>query len=654
MIWKIKKIGNGKTTDFAVSELIYYLKKMNSEIQIEEKVEDDGEGLSIGCSNTFDEILPVVEDKTLDDAIYINVKDGKGIITGTNTRSVLIAVYRYLKELGCKFIRPGRDNEVIPKINPLEATVYVSEKASYRHRGVCIEGASSYEHIADIIDWLPKISMNGYYIQFIKPYGFFQIWYNHKGNPYMKPEEKSSEELDKIVNSLEDEIQQRGLIYYRVGHTWNSESIGMETTYWNKADEPDEKIKKYLAEINGERNWHGGQPIGTNLCYSNPEVRELMTDYAVDYCRKNPHVSHIVFWLADGFSNYCECSECKKSRLADLYVKLLNRLDEKLTEANIDTKVVFSIQYNWPQTEKIKNRDRFVMMIYPIYKNYAQPFPSEIDENTLPEIPVYEDNAIVPRYFKTVEDYIALWRKWKEFFDGDTIVYDYQLIWLLYHDPGFMYVSEIVYENMKNLEVVGINGMSSCQVQRLFFPTAFPMVVMAETLWNRNVDYNELKQKYFTEAFGNDGAELYGLLERAGQPEITKLEPSVDATAWQETVGKETIESIKKSKEAAEKIKILIEKNLKKSEHNSVVLQSWKYLSFYPTYAELYLDMLKASYGEGNVEKTRDCYAKLVDYVNKSESELHRVFDGFMFQQRLNYFFKSMKAPNFMTDLDEM
>ena len=101
--------------------------------------------------------IPAVENAELDDAIAINIQNGNGYITGSNPRSVLIAVYRFLREVGCSFVRPGLDGDIIPKKNALEDSVCVAEAASYRHRCICIEGAPNYEHISDLIDWLPKM-----------------------------------------------------------------------------------------------------------------------------------------------------------------------------------------------------------------------------------------------------------------------------------------------------------------------------------------------------------------------------------------------------------------------------------------------------------------------------------------------------------------
>ena len=112
----IKKIGENKAIDFAADELKYYLEKMDTSLNIQIVSQTDKDCICVGMCECFDSLLPKVEDKSIDDAIHIDVTGKKGVITGTNPHSVLIAVYRYLKELGVAFIRPGRDNEVIPKI----------------------------------------------------------------------------------------------------------------------------------------------------------------------------------------------------------------------------------------------------------------------------------------------------------------------------------------------------------------------------------------------------------------------------------------------------------------------------------------------------------------------------------------------------------
>ncbi|MBZ4284176.1 DUF4838 domain-containing protein, partial [Streptococcus pneumoniae] len=81
------------------------------------------------------------------------------------------------------------------------------------HRGVCIEGADSFENILDFIDWLPKIGMNSFFIQFENPYSFLKRWYEHEFNPYLNKEQFSNELVQELSDRLDKELQKRGLIH---------------------------------------------------------------------------------------------------------------------------------------------------------------------------------------------------------------------------------------------------------------------------------------------------------------------------------------------------------------------------------------------------------------------------------------------------------
>lgn len=656
MIWKINTLGTDRTTLLAANELAHYLVKMDASIEVcmvDEPVQSNSNCISVGCSALFEQLLPSVNDKALDDAIYINVKNAAGIITGTNPRSVLIAVYRYLKELGCAFIRPGKDNEIIPACNPADRPVLVSEAASYRYREVCIEGAVSYEHVSDMIDWIPKVAMNGYYTQFVKPYGFFRVWYGHEANPYMPDESKTDEELAEIVAKLEVEIAERSLIYSAVGHSWSCECLGVDGSYWKKEAPPSEEIRKYLAMCNGERNWYGEVPVNTNLCYSNPDVQELMTDYMVKYAQEHPAVTNLVFWLADDEGNYCQCEECKKGTFVDFYVQMINLLDKKLTDLGMDTKIVFLLTHNIPAFEKINNKDRVIMMLAPIFRDFSEVYPETVGDEYNIDLPVFteSDSAIFAEFFKPMKNNIALLKKWQNEFNGDIEVYDYLLIWFHFMDPGYMFCAETIAKDIKNLQASGINGISSCQGQRVFFPTGLPMVTMAETLWNRNAEFEKIRDDYLTSAFGKDGKKLGTLLEAIGKPEITRIMTSAEALDWNKTKGDETIELIKQSYDPINELEALIQQNVNDTSHPSAVMQSWKYLEFYPKYARLYMDVWIASFGEANIEKTRQVAVKLVEYVNRNEKFLHRVLDGCLFRRRIYYFFNTHRLPGVVLDV---
>ena len=84
----------------------------------------------------------------------------------------------------------------------------------------------------------------------------------------------------------------------------------------------------FIALIDGKRALCHGVPLNTNLCYSNPVVRDTVTNKLVAYAAAHSELTAVHFWLADGFNNHCECQNCQKARPADFYVDMLNELDE--------------------------------------------------------------------------------------------------------------------------------------------------------------------------------------------------------------------------------------------------------------------------------------------------------------------------------------
>jgi len=180
--WCRAILGGGAPVRLAAEELYAYFGKMDPDACIAVLSgltydPDRPDTLWVGEDDAFASLLPPVPDRALDDGIYLSVKGGCGVVTGTNGRSVLIAAYRLLRENGCAFLTPDKDGERIPEKPLCEISAQVCEAASSRHRGVCIEGAVSYDHVLNNIRFLPKIGMNAYFFQFFTPVTFFARWY---------------------------------------------------------------------------------------------------------------------------------------------------------------------------------------------------------------------------------------------------------------------------------------------------------------------------------------------------------------------------------------------------------------------------------------------------------------------------------------------
>lgn len=622
---RLGQLGNDPTVAFAVQELVRSLKQMDSALLTEVLRADEastgiGNIIWVGLDKSFAHSIPEVEDPELDDAISIAVTDAGGYITGSNNRSVLIAVYRFLKALGCEWVRPGKEGERIPTKEIKDLCVHIQERASYRHRGVCIEGATAYENVADMIDYLPKQGLNEYYIQFMVPMAFFERWYMPERNPYQKHEPLTREEVRAMTVALEEEIARRGLRYHKTGHGWTCEPFGLDGTGWGEMDasQADASIVQYTALVNGKRGVWKNKPLFTNLCYSNPEVRNKMTQAVTDYCLKNPHVDVLHFWLADEINNQCECENCVKMRPADWYIKMLNELDEKMTAAGLNTKVVFLLYFDllWtPEQEKLNNPDRFILMFAPISRIYGQNYVDHLDAGAVCA-PYVRNELDTP---KSLSADLAYLRQWQTKFSGDSFVYDYHLMWAHVADPGYERCAKNLFEDMKSLHRLGLNGMVSCQVQRCAFPTALPMHMMAKALWDKDSDFEENVQAYYRRAFGKDGDAVHRYL--AAVSDLIKVyeSPALGHRVFDRRPMCGDYDAVEKT---IGDIVHVIERNLA-----GTLAAEWEALKIHTEYVHLFVRSLQ-DLEAGEMQTLKETVNQLGELINRNEPRLQKQLDG--------------------------
>jgi len=169
---------------------------------------------------------------------------------------------------------------------------------------------------------------------------------------------------------------------------------------------------------------------------------------------------------------------------------MLNELDRLLTSEGIDTKIVFLIYVDllWPpKTERIENSDRFILMFAPITRSYSDTYRTGYGEAHISE---YRRNQL--SFPRNIDENVSFLKAWQKIFTGDSFDFDYHLMWAHYSDPGYFDISRIIYEDIRNLKNIGLNGLISCQIQRVFFPTGLPVYVMAHTLWNDSLCFGNI------------------------------------------------------------------------------------------------------------------------------------------------------------------
>jgi len=512
---QIKKLRADHVIDFAAEELKKYLRMMMprcGEISISYEP-DAKDGFRLGLLEDFD--LPCeAEDPVLDDVIHVDVLPEGGILAGSNPRSVLFAVYRLLRENGCRWLYPGVDGEYVP-VKDIAATKY-HKMADHRFRGHCNEGAESQQCMLETIDFYAKQELNVYMIEFDIPCTYYDKYYDHSFNETNRPAESvSPDQVLQWKRQCEAEISKRGLQFHDMGHGWTAEPFGLSSTDgWVSHDDAEitDEQRQCLAMLNGIRQLRGGVALNTNVCMSNPKVRTTMAKAIVDYAEKYQNVDYLHVWLADGSRNHCECEECQKARPSDFYLMIMNELDDMLTAKGLATRVVFIVYVDTlfaPEKVRINNPKRFSLLYAPITRTYSA---SITEDSVIEEPPAYQRNKWETP--QSAESNLAFLRDWQKFWTGPAFCYEYHFWRHQYLDPGGLYIARRVYEDVRSLKFMGLDGFVEDGSQRSFFPNGFAIYIYAEALMNRDCDYDAVLEDYFSHIYGDAWQEVKAYLQK--------------------------------------------------------------------------------------------------------------------------------------------
>ncbi len=559
-------------------------------------------------------------DSEEEDGYEIKLTGGKGYIAASNERSVLFGVYRLLHELGIRFIRPGNGGTYYPKSAKM-TDLDISSRAAKKYRVMCIEGAVSVEDVLDMIEWLPKVGFNGYYIQFSDAFIFFDRWYSHRNNPIKSPEPIDYDTCRGFVRRITEEAKRRGILVHRMGHGWTCDPFGVENHGWDPV--PNEEIpdsyREICAMVGGKREVWRNMPVASQLCFSNSYVVETMSEAVVRYFEENPDTDAVHFWLGDYYNNYCECPECAKYRPADMYVRIVNSITDKMAERGINKKIFIINGYNLgypPISERIRHPDMAVLTFAPISRTFSASFPEGFK---ICQPPVYKSNSFdLPR---SVEENLAYLYKWEEIFEGDVIDFDYHLMWDHILDAGGEGIAKIIHKDIKNFSSLGICGYISCQLQRNAFPTSIAMTTMAKTLWDTECDFDEIRRELYGASFGEEWVE-----ELCSYFSTLSLGFDIGALRSQSKISPDLRrENICVSIDKMEKFLPVIEQNL--SAENPCHRESWELLYLHnKIYHTLGLSIL--AHIDGDPDRSEELRQRSAMIVWENEDKLKCVLDS--------------------------
>ena len=502
-MYTINKIVSDSVVDFASEELKKYLRMMMPECgDIKINFNPDAtDGFRLGLMQDFGLDVSDAEDVELDDILYIDCDKVGGIIAGDNSRSVLLAVYEYLRQNGCRWLLPGVEGEYIPMqdIKPVKYRF----KPSCRYRGWCSEGAQFQRSVVEAIDLLPKLGMNVYMNQFEIPTYFYTRYYSHAFNNENRPKDYVSKtQMLQWKRQCETEISKRGIQFHDIGHGFNYLPLGIKADVKTKSEDIPEEIRQYLAQIGGERKFYKDSPAVTNFCMSNKEAREKIANYVAEFSKKHENIDYLHVWLADGSNNHCECDDCVKKTPSDWYIILLNEIDEKLTEIGSDMRIVFIsyVDTTWaPLEETIKNSKRFTMLFAPIFRSFAYSMDKDRERTKID--PYRRNNNKFPASIGASFDYFEEWQKvWK----GSNVGFDYHFWRHQCYDLSDRMQAEMLNCDVKRYKENGVDGIIACGTQRPFFPTGLSFYSFARTLFDNSLTYEEIEEDYYSHAFGSD------------------------------------------------------------------------------------------------------------------------------------------------------
>ena len=620
----ISKITASPVVDFAAEELKKYLRMMMPSLDVKITSDEVEGGYRLGLMQDFGLDVSDVRDPLLDDLLYADVENDSGIIAGGNPRAVLLSVYELLRHNGCRFLFPGVDGEFIPK-GRIGKTSF-RHKASVRFRGPCLEGACNQEALIATIDYLPKVGMNMFQAQFLLPIFFYRRFYLHWSSAVREPEIMDEDTVLRWLAMAECEMQKRGIQYHAIGHGWTAAPFGIDvSTAWAAIDEStvtDEQLQ-YMAMLDGKRQLYGGVPTNTQFCMSSPKARGIVANYIADYAKEHTYVDYLDVWLADGHNNHCTCPECEKKTPSDWYVMLLNDIDDALNARGLPTRIIFCAytDTSWaPVIERVKNPDRFTLLLAPITRSYTKTLTPGEKGNFLPYV---KNDISLPEDLAT---YLAYYEDWRRVWPGANVCFEYYFWLHQYYDQSTVTLAKRIFEDLECYVNVGIDGLIGCGSQRSFFPNGFCYYVFARKQLDMTLTFEELLEDYFSTAYGKRWREVLDYLNALGNafgqayfegeeskdPEISKYYNPERAKLLR------TVPAI------IDAAGDLLDESKRNSER--VVVNSYRILREHAAYCKMLADVFTIK-AEGDNEGAIAAFEIMREKLSEREVYLEKVFD---------------------------
>lgn len=508
-----------KPVTFAAQELQHYVERMSlARLPIRWDDEDPvGQPVLLGSPEDNKEVaalqnrLEIPEGET--DAFVIATVGEALVLSGSNPRSTLYAVYELLERFGCRWLAPGEDDvpfretlSILPGVDrvttPLSFRMFDEEHGRTWHR----HHFRASPHF--FIDWLGKLRVNVMFLNMSIING----------------------SRAKLTTEDIEDFALRGIEIATGGHLVNR--VLPIADYYQ--EHPD-----WYALRNGKRITPKDH---VRLCHANMEAINAFTDNLIAFLRKHPFISRVAIYENDGLGDWCECEDCRAiepdpDRIdpsynvpvrTSTYMRWVKLVEERLHRELPHVRLTFGPYYEMtlpPVAPDCMPSKRCTCML----DAYSQCMRHPLDA------PCQKEEARV----------VADWQP----------IYPLNNFTWLYHpgdhvknvDAPLGYVRKLVAE-MRYCCRVGVHGYGEliCEDDptSLVELNALNLYALGKASWNPDLDPDELIREYCARAYGSAVAPmssfyllLEDMMERYGEGEFVLEDGGEVPEKWMHPFG---------------------------------------------------------------------------------------------------------------------
>ena len=476
------------------------------------------------------------------DSFTLKSFDGKLWISGSNGRSVLYGVYKYLKSFGFAFLYPGEEGEILPENPAFTVDGFdLTEKADRTFRGLAFrpfyQGDDSLcektmKEAFDLISFMAKNQYNLYFMEGYdveRPgdrYSIIDGQHVIQHVEYLLTDKTWEERMDiaRTQYRVVEEARKHGFIIERGGHGWN---YGVPEHYAVNHHISVDEAKKIL-KAKGKINETAEVAVSTwfQICIGDEEVREIYADHIISFLMEHRGEMDIAaIWMGDGFDNKCQCEKCIKQPFSDLYLDIFRRIALKakkvLPELVLECLVYFE-SLEPPTRNWLEGLDNVILN----YAVWSQCYFHHLDdpECRLPDwIPDYRNNSTHDRKNdKRIINYDQHmpYEGWRKVVGtaNKCLVFNYITLGHYSMDRHFMsYDVRPLFEySLGDFDRFHIDGMVDCQCHSSWDkPANLQLYGAGRMLWNKNDnDPKVIRRELFEKLYGEKASQVEDLCDR--------------------------------------------------------------------------------------------------------------------------------------------